>query len=177
MAQNTTHIKSRKHPVPSRPHTAGMAAAAALVALGLPTHAQQSTTTLQDVKVESTRDTGYTPAAPSSPKFTQPLVNTTQSISVINEQVMRDQAATTLTMVRENIHRREGTSWSDEQREQFKQPIREQFERFSSPYNYASNLWCDMVIDPLETRDTMALLLELAGRVPRHDTHFGVFRM
>jgi 3-methylcrotonyl-CoA carboxylase beta subunit len=34
-----------------------------------------------------------------------------------------------------------------------------------------------MVIDPLETRDTMALLLELAGRVPARDTHFGVFRM
>lgn len=103
MAQNTTHIKSRKHPVPSRPHTAGMAAAAALVALGLPAHAQQSTTTLQEVKVESSRDTGYTPAAPSSPKFTQPLVNTTQSISVINEQVMRDQAATTLTEALRNV--------------------------------------------------------------------------
>ena len=88
-----------------------------------------------------------------------------------------EQAATTLGLVRENIHRREGTSWSDEEREQFKQPIREQFESFSSPYNYASNLWCDMVIDPLETRDTMALLLELAGRVPARDTHFGVFRM
>ena len=86
-------------------------------------------------------------------------------------------AATTLTMVRENIHRREGTNWNDEEREQFKQPIREQFESFSSPYNYASNLWCDMVVDPLETRDTMALLLELAGRVPQRDTHFGVFRM
>lgn len=102
MAHNTSHIKSRKHPVPSRPHTAGMAAAAALVALGLPAHAQQ-TTTLQEVKVESSRDTGYTPAAPSSPKFTQPLVNTTQSISVINEQVMRDQAATTLTEALRNV--------------------------------------------------------------------------
>jgi len=88
-----------------------------------------------------------------------------------------EQAATTLGLVRENIHRREGTTWTEEEKEQFKQPIREQFESFSSPYNYASNLWCDMVIDPVETRDTMALLLELAGRMPQRDTHFGVFRM
>ena len=88
-----------------------------------------------------------------------------------------EQAATTLAMVREKIHRREGTNWTDEDKERFKQPIREQFERFASPYNYASNLWCDMVVDPVETRDTMALLLELAGRQPQRDTRFGVFRM
>ena len=34
-----------------------------------------------------------------------------------------------------------------------------------------------MVVDPVETRDTMALLLELAGRQPQRDTRFGVFRM
>ena len=88
-----------------------------------------------------------------------------------------EQAATTLAMVRDNIHQREGSSWSDEEKESFKQPIREQFEAFASPYNYAANLWCDMVIDPLETRDTMSLLLELAGRQPERDTRFGVFRM
>ena len=55
--------------------------------------------------------------------------------------------------------------------------MREQFEAFASPYNFASHLWCDMVIEPIETRDTMALLLELAGRQPRLDTRFGVFRM
>ena len=88
-----------------------------------------------------------------------------------------EQAATTLTMVRDRIHEREGTSWSDAERERFKQPIREQFEAFASPYNFAANLWCDMVIDPLETRDTLALLFELAGRQPQRDTRFGVFRM
>ena len=34
-----------------------------------------------------------------------------------------------------------------------------------------------MVIDPLETRNVMALLLDLAGRMPQQDTEFGVFRM
>lgn len=44
-------------------------------------------------------------------------------------------------------------------------------------YNWARHLWCDMVIDPVETREVMALLLDLAGRVPARDTRYGVFRM
>jgi 3-methylcrotonyl-CoA carboxylase beta subunit len=34
-----------------------------------------------------------------------------------------------------------------------------------------------MVIDPLETRNVMALLLDLAGRLPEQQTSFGVLRM
>jgi 3-methylcrotonyl-CoA carboxylase beta subunit len=34
-----------------------------------------------------------------------------------------------------------------------------------------------MVIDPVETRPAIALLLDLAGRVPAKKTRFGVFRM
>jgi 3-methylcrotonyl-CoA carboxylase beta subunit len=33
------------------------------------------------------------------------------------------------------------------------------------------------VIEPAETRDVMALLLDLAGRVPAVPSRFGVFRM
>ena len=88
-----------------------------------------------------------------------------------------EQAATTLSMVRDKIHEREGTSWTDEEREEFKKPIRKDFEAFANAYNFARHLWCDMVIDPIETRDVMALLLDLAGRVPAKSTQFGVFRM
>jgi 3-methylcrotonyl-CoA carboxylase beta subunit len=44
-----------------------------------------------------------------------------------------EQAATTLAMVRDNMHQREGTSWTDEQREEFKQPIRRDFKRSPIP--------------------------------------------
>lgn len=88
-----------------------------------------------------------------------------------------DQAATTLAMVRDNIHQRDGTSWTEEEREAFRAPIRKNFEAFADPYNFARNLWCDMVIDPVETRPAIALLLDLAGRVPAKKTRFGVFRM
>ena len=81
-----------------------------------------------------------------------------------------EQAATTLAMVRDNIHQREGTSWTEEEREAFRRPILRDFEAFADPYNYARHLWCDMVIDPVETREVMALLLDLAGRTPAKPT-------
>jgi 3-methylcrotonyl-CoA carboxylase beta subunit len=88
-----------------------------------------------------------------------------------------DQAATTLAMVKDEGHKRAGTSWTDEEREAYRAPVRKEFEDFASAYNFARNTWCDMVIDPLETRNVMAMLLDLAGRLPQQDTGFGVFRM
>jgi 3-methylcrotonyl-CoA carboxylase beta subunit len=88
-----------------------------------------------------------------------------------------DQAANTLAMVKDEAHKRDGTNWSDEEREAYKAPVRKTFEDFANAYNFARNTWCDMVIDPLETRDVMALLLDLAGRLPPTATQFGVFRM
>ena len=88
-----------------------------------------------------------------------------------------DQAATTLSMVRETIQQREGTSWTPEERTAYEAPIRQEFTDFVSPYNYARNLWCDMVIEPTETREVMALLLDLAGRTKAIPTRMGVFRM
>lgn len=88
-----------------------------------------------------------------------------------------DQAATTLVMVRDKVHRREGTTWTSAEREAYMAPTRRAFEDFANAYNFARNTWCDMVIDPLETRQVMALLLDLAGRIPHRHTNFGVLRM
>ncbi|MBS1135645.1 MAG: methylcrotonoyl-CoA carboxylase beta chain, mitochondrial-like, partial [Burkholderiaceae bacterium] len=38
-------------------------------------------------------------------------------------------------------------------------------------------LWDDGVIDPLDTRETLALALSAALNAPIPDTTFGVFRM
>jgi len=88
-----------------------------------------------------------------------------------------EQAAITLAMVKDEQHKREGTSWTLDEREAYMAPVRKTFEDFADAYNFARHTWCDMVIDPLETRDVMALLLDLAGRVPAQETRFGVFRM
>jgi len=79
--------------------------------------------------------------------------------------------------VRETIHKREGTSWTAEERGACEAPIRQEFTDFVSLYNYARNLWCDMIIEPTETREVMALRLDLAGRTEAILTRMGVLRM
>ncbi|PZP95456.1 MAG: catecholate siderophore receptor Fiu [Variovorax paradoxus] len=87
-----SYITSRKHP------RAGSAAAATLVAMAaLPVAAQTTSGTLREVQVQSTAESEYKAERASSPKLTQPLVDTPQTITVIKKEVLRDQAATTLT--------------------------------------------------------------------------------
>ncbi len=88
-----------------------------------------------------------------------------------------DQAANTLAMVKRQNFEAKGEDWSAEDEEQFKAPIRAEYEAFGESYNFASNLWVDGVIDPLETRNALSLLLDVASRTPVEETKFGVFRM
>jgi 3-methylcrotonyl-CoA carboxylase beta subunit len=87
-----------------------------------------------------------------------------------------EQVASTLWQVKEQIYQREGKSWTAEDEEAFKAPIRAKYEHFQSALNWAANLWVDSIITPEETRPTLALLLDVASRRPRVDTNFGVFR-
>lgn len=87
-----------------------------------------------------------------------------------------EQAATTLALVkRQNL--RAGETWSAEDEEVFKNPIRRQYESFAAARNFARHLWVDGILAPAETRETLTLLLDLAARVPPESTRFGVFRM
>lgn len=88
-----------------------------------------------------------------------------------------EQAASVLAQVRTQILEREGRSWTPDEQEAFKAPIRREYETFQNAYNFASNLWIDGVIEPAETREVLALLLDLAARRQRLETRFGVFRM
>lgn len=88
-----------------------------------------------------------------------------------------EQAATTLAMVKQQNMQRQGLSWTPEEEEAFKAPIREQYEDFAAARNFARHLWVDGILDPAETRNTLAILLDLAARVPSQPTQFGVFRM
>ncbi len=108
MANPNTYIKSRKHSAPARATGNGLVVAAtALAAFGLPVQAQTKaavTPSLKEVTVTEEQDTAYTPAQSlSSPKFTQPLVNTTQTVTVIKEQLVKEQGATTLTEALRNV--------------------------------------------------------------------------
>jgi len=87
-----------------------------------------------------------------------------------------EQAATVLALVRRQINKAEGREWTPEQEEAFKVPVRKIYEDFQPAWNFSSNLWADGILDPVETRDTMGLLLDLAARTPAKSTRFGVFR-
>ena len=87
-----------------------------------------------------------------------------------------DQVSSVLWQVKTQIYKREGKTWTAEDEEVFKAPIRKEYEDFQSAYNFASNLWADGVITPGETRDVLALLLDVASRRPKVETNFGAFR-
>lgn len=87
------------------------------------------------------------------------------------------QAADTLATVRENQVRRRGGEWTAEDQEQFTAPIREQFERQSTPYYSTARLWDDGIIDPADTRTVLGLALSVAGAAPLEPVNYGVFRM
>ncbi len=88
-----------------------------------------------------------------------------------------EQAANVLAQVRRDAVERQGGSWSDEDEQQFKQPIREQYDRQGHPYYATARLWDDGVIDPADTRMVLALGLSAALNAPTKETRFGVFRM
>jgi 3-methylcrotonyl-CoA carboxylase beta subunit len=88
-----------------------------------------------------------------------------------------EQAASVLATVRRDAIEGRGGTWSAEQEEAFKAPIREQYERQGHPYYASARLWDDGVIDPVDTRSVLALGLSAALNAPIPETKFGVFRM
>jgi 3-methylcrotonyl-CoA carboxylase beta subunit len=59
----------------------------------------------------------------------------------------------------------------------FKAPIREQYETQGSPYYATARLWDDGVIDPVDTRRVLGMGLEAAAHAPVPEPSYGVFRM
>jgi 3-methylcrotonyl-CoA carboxylase beta subunit len=88
-----------------------------------------------------------------------------------------EQAASVLATVKRDGIEGKGGTWSAEQEEAFKQPIREQYEQQGHPYYASARLWDDGVIDPAQTRDVLGLGLSASMNAPIEDTRFGVFRM
>jgi 3-methylcrotonyl-CoA carboxylase beta subunit len=88
-----------------------------------------------------------------------------------------DQAASVLATVKRDGVELKGGSWSAEEEEAFKQPIREQYEQQGHPYYATARLWDDGVIDPADTRMVLGLGLSAALNTPIEETKFGMFRM
>jgi 3-methylcrotonyl-CoA carboxylase beta subunit len=80
-----------------------------------------------------------------------------------------EQAASVLAQVRRSAEAQD--------EEEFKAPIRAQYETQGHPYYASARLWDDGVIDPVDTRMTLALAIAASLNAPVNDTRFGVFRM
>ena len=83
-----------------------------------------------------------------------------------------EQAASVLATVH-----RDADSWTPEQAEAFKAPVRQRYEDEGNPYYATARLWDDGVIDPVQTRDVLGLAISASLNAPIPETDFGVFRM
>jgi 3-methylcrotonyl-CoA carboxylase beta subunit len=84
-----------------------------------------------------------------------------------------EQAAAVLATVN-----RDAETWTPEQQEAFKAPIRQRYEEEGNPYFATARLWDDGIIDPPQTRDVLGLALAVTLNAPFPEApRFGVFRM
>jgi 3-methylcrotonyl-CoA carboxylase beta subunit len=70
-----------------------------------------------------------------------------------------------------------GGEMTPEEEEEFKAPIRAQYEEQGNPYYSTARLWDDGVIDPADTRTVLALALSATANAPVEPVSYGVFRM
>ena len=88
-----------------------------------------------------------------------------------------EQAASVLSQVKRDKLGEKKTNWSAEDEESFKKEIREQYENQGHPYYATGRLWDDGILDPLETRRVLGLVLSLQATEHATDSNYGVFRM
>ncbi len=86
-----------------------------------------------------------------------------------------EQAATVLWTVKKDQLAREQKKPTEEGK--FKKPILQKYEEEGNPYYSTARLWDDGILDPLDTRNALALALSatLCASIP--GSNFGVFRM
>ncbi len=88
-----------------------------------------------------------------------------------------EQAASVLSQVKRDKLGEKNTKWSAEDEESFKKEIREQYENQGHPYYATGRLWDDGILDPLETRRVLGMVLSLQATEHATDSNYGVFRM
>jgi acetyl-CoA carboxylase carboxyltransferase component len=94
-------------------------------------------------------------------------------ISVMGAQ----QAASVLVTVKRDQLAREGKPLTAEDEDAIRQPILDKYEYEGSPYYSTARLWDDGIIDPVETRQKLALGLSAAYNTSIPIPKFGIFRM
>ena len=89
-----------------------------------------------------------------------------------------EQAASVLLTVKKDQLASKGLPpMSPEEEEEFKRPTLEKYASESDVYFSTARLWDDGIIDPADTRKTLARCIAASLNAPLNDTRYGVFRM
>ena len=88
-----------------------------------------------------------------------------------------EQAASVLATVKREQLARDGRTLTAEEEEAIRRPILEKYEHEGSPYYSTARLWDDGIIDPVRTREVLALGLSACLNAPVPPPQYGVFRM
>jgi acetyl-CoA carboxylase carboxyltransferase component len=88
-----------------------------------------------------------------------------------------EQAAGVLASVKREQLAREGKTFSPDEEQALRQPILDKYEHEGSPYYSTARLWDDGILDPVDTRQALALGLSAACHASIAEARFGVFRM
>lgn len=88
-----------------------------------------------------------------------------------------EQAAGVLTDVKIKSLEKSGKILSEEEINKMKQPIIDLYESQATPYYSSARLWDDGIIDPIDTRNIIAMNISISLNKEIEDHQFGVFRM
>ena len=89
-----------------------------------------------------------------------------------------EEASNVLLQVKmEQMAKRGLDPMTSEEQDEFRRPILEKYETEGSPYYATARLWDDGIIDPLDTRNALALAISMSLNQPIPDYKPGVFRM
>jgi 3-methylcrotonyl-CoA carboxylase beta subunit len=88
-----------------------------------------------------------------------------------------EQAAGVLADIKAKQLARYGQGLSEQQLAEIREPILEEYRERSSAYYATSEIWDDGILDPVDTRNALAIALSAALNTPIEAPHYGVFRM
>ena len=88
-----------------------------------------------------------------------------------------EQAANVLVTVKIKKLQEKGAVMTDEEKAKMMKPILDAYEAEASPYFSTARLWDDGILEPLETRQALALGIAMSLNAPIPDYKVGIFRM
>ena len=88
-----------------------------------------------------------------------------------------EQAADVLVTVKVNRLAAQGKKMTEKQIAEMRAPILKKYEHEASPYFSTARLWDDGILDPMETREALALGISMSLNAPIPDYKVGIFRM